>query len=64
MYLRDLLLRAGKGRKREVGGRRKGKVERRWREGFGQPKNFGVALCHGSMSDLLSTSVSEINCQH
>jgi len=47
MWPRGLLLRGGRGGK-ERGRRGKGKVngmegKRRWREGFGPPKNFGVA---------------------
>jgi len=41
LYLRGLLLRGW----RETGGEEKvkGKEGERWREGFGPPKNFGVA---------------------
>ena len=49
LYLRSLLLRGG----REKKGKREGSEgDRRWREGFGPPINFGVApLCFVPFND-------------
>jgi len=41
LYLRGLLLKGW--RETEEGEKVKGKEGERWREGFGPPKNFGVA---------------------